>query len=354
MTAQQSKENYLNQLPSQILGVFMIKIPYEDIAAKIIGDAGISEAELNEKIEEKMNQLSGLVSKEGAAHIIANELGVKIVEQEGSGKIQANKLFPGMRSVEFVGKVQRIFDLVNFDKGARKGKVRSFIAGDETGTIRIVTWNDQVEKIQNMKEGDIIHVKNAYVKENNAQKELHLNEKTELEINPPGETIGEVKITKQERARKKIQALKENDNNVEILGTIVQAFEPRYFEICPFCAKRARTAPGGSDFVCEEHGKITPKYSYVLNAIIDDGTGNIRTVFFKNQADNLTGKSENDFVLMKDNAEKTEELKNQLLGEIVKVVGRTAKNTMFDRLEFISQLVFRNPDPDEELKQMKE
>ncbi len=60
----------------------MIKVPYEDIVAKIRQDAGISESELNEKIEEKMSQLSGLVSKEGAAHIVANELGVKVTEQE--------------------------------------------------------------------------------------------------------------------------------------------------------------------------------------------------------------------------------------------------------------------------------
>lgn len=328
----------------------MIKVPYEEIAARIIADAGISEAELEEKIEEKMNDLSGLVSKEGAAHIIANELGVKIVEQDGAGKLQVGKLFPGMRSVEFVGKVQRIFDLVNFDKGTRKGKVMSFIAGDETGTIRIVAWNEQTEKLQNLKEGDIIHIKNAYVKENNAQKELHANDRTELEINPPGESIGEVKITQQARLRKQIENLQENDSNVEILGTIVQTFEPRYFEICPYCAKRARTSPGEADFACEEHGKIIPKYSYILNAVIDDGTGNIRTAFFRNQAENLTGKSEDDFLSMRNDQAKTEAMKNQLLGEIVKVVGRASKNKMFDRLEFISQLVFPNPSPEEELK----
>ncbi len=329
----------------------MIKIPYEDITAKIMQEAGISETELNEKVEEKMGELSGLVSKEGAAHIIANELGVKLLEQDSSGKLQVNKIFPGMRAVEFLGKVQKVFDLVNFDKGARKGKVRSIVAGDETGTIRLVLWNDQVEKIQNIKEKDIIHVKNAYVKENNSQKELHLNDKSELEINPPGETIGEIKITQQTRTRKKIEQLQENDNNVEILGTIVQTFEPRYFEICPFCSKRTRIS-GATEFICEEHGKITPKYSYVLNAVIDDGSGNIRTVFFKNQADNLTGKSENEMILLRDNNEKIEELKHQLLGEIVKIVGRAVKNTMFDRLEFVSQLVFRNPDPNEELKQI--
>ena len=327
----------------------MIKVPYEDIVAKIRQDAGISESELNEKIEEKMSQLSGLVSKEGAAHIVANELGVKVTEQE-TGKVVADKLVSGMRSVEFIGKVQKIFDIVKFDKGARKGQVRSLVAGDETGTIRVVLWNDQVEKIETLKEGDILRIENAYIKENNNQKEIHLNDKSKLEINPPGEVIGEVKVTPPSRTRRKIEELKENDSGVEILGTIVQTFEPRYFEVCPTCNKRARIA-GNSDYVCEEHGKVSPKYSYVMNLILDDGTGTIRTVFFKNQAENLTGKKEEEFIALRESQENTEKLKNELLGEIVKVVGRAAKNTMFDRLEFISQLVFPHPNPEDELKQ---
>lgn len=217
----------------------MIKVPYEEILAKIVESSGISEKEVNEKIEEKLSQLSGLVSKEGAAHIVANELGVKTLEQT-TGRVVANKLLPGMRSIEFVGKVQKIFDLIKFDKGNRKGQVRSMVAGDETGTVRVVLWNDQVEKIDPLKEGDIIKVENAYIKENQGQKEIHLNDKSNFEINPPGEIVSEVKITLPQRSRKKIEELKENDNGVEILGTIVQTFEPRYFEICPNCGKRAR------------------------------------------------------------------------------------------------------------------
>jgi len=52
----------------------------------------------------------------------------------------------------------------------------------------------------------------------------------------------------------------------------------------------------------------------------------------------------------KDNPEKFEEMKTELSGNIMKFVGRTTKNEMFNRLEFISQLVFPNPDPNEEIK----
>ena len=55
----------------------------------------------------------------------------------------------------------------------------------------------------------------------------------------------------------------------------------------------------------------------------------------------------------KDNPEKFEEVKNNLLGNIIKVIRRVNKNEMFDRLEFISRLVFPKPDPKEEIDRMK-
>ena len=58
----------------------MIKIPINEILAKIHEKAGISEEEIRKKIDDKITELSGMVSEEGAAHIIANSLGVKLIE----------------------------------------------------------------------------------------------------------------------------------------------------------------------------------------------------------------------------------------------------------------------------------
>ena len=49
-----------------------------------------------------------------------------------------------------------------------------------------------------------------------------------------------------------------------------------------------------------------------------------------------------------------EPIKEDLLGKILKVIGRSSKNEMFDRLEFVVQLVFPDPDPDQELKKLEE
>lgn len=330
----------------------MIQIPYEDVVAKIKEKSGLSDSEIEEKISKKLEQLSGLISKEGAAHIIANELGIKLLEQV-SGKLQIKNILAGMRNVETLGKAIQVFEVREFIREENIGHVGSFIIGDETGTIRVVCWGDKAKEVNEIKEGDIIKVISAYVRENNGRKEIHLNDKSKLLVNPPGETVGEVKITAAaETKRKKIKDLTENDQNVELLGTIVQVFEPRFFEICPKCSSRALQKD--DKFFCKQHDAVTPVYAYVFNVFLDDGTGNIRCVFFRNQADKLTGKGPEQMMKYKDSPELFEEVKNALLGDIIKITGRIKKNEMFDRLEFVTRQVDPNPNPEQELQRLKQ
>ena len=102
------------------------------------------------------------------------------------------------------------------------------------------------------------------------KKEVHLNDRSRLIVNPPGETVGEVLEQEQRPAatRKTLKELAQGDENTEVLGTIVQAFEPKFFEVCPECGKRAR--PEGDKFVCPEHSAVTPDFSYVMNVVLDD------------------------------------------------------------------------------------
>ena len=85
----------------------MIKIPKDMIISKIKEKTKLTDAQLQTKVKDKLDQLSGLISEEGALHIIANELGVKILEDPG--KLQIKNVLAGMRNVEITGKVMKIF-----------------------------------------------------------------------------------------------------------------------------------------------------------------------------------------------------------------------------------------------------
>jgi replication factor A1 len=185
----------------------------------------------------------------------------------------------------------------------------------------------------------------AQVRESKTGKEMHLGDQTKLVKNPQGIAIGEVAGLTQ---RKKINELTENDNGVEIVGTIVQVFDPKFFEVCPTCNKRAKPDASGQA-ACSEHGTVKPAYGMVSNAFVDDGSGNIRVVFFRNQLERLTKKSTEELLAYREAPERFEDIKTELLGTMVKVTGRASRNQFFDRVEFIAQLV-KEANPEEELR----
>ena len=325
----------------------MYKIPLPQLKEKILGSGKIGPSDLDEKIKTKITELSGLISEEGAAHIIANELGVSLVQ--AAAKLKIKEIYAGMRNITTVGKVVRKYDVREFQKQDRIGKVCSLMLGDETGTIRVVLWNEQVEQVIDLKEDDIVMVKNAYVRENNNSKEVHLGQTGELIINPDGEKVTEVRQTSNFE-RKKIGELEGGEENAEIMGTIVQIFDPRFFHTCPRC--RSRVNENDSGFNCSEHGIVEPVTGYVMNLVLDDGTGTIRTVFWKNQINHLLGKEEQDLIAYKDDLGKFESVKTDLLGEQYKLRGRVKKNDMFERVEFSVQFV-EKASPEEEVSRLE-
>ncbi len=328
----------------------IIPLNYDSIISKL-KENGLSLFEIEEKIKDKMEQLSGLISKEGAAHIIANELGIKIFEDIGEIKIKEAK--NGMRNVNLNGRLMINFGVREFKNEKRTGRVGSFVVGDETGTIRVVLWDDShVNLMENLKDNYIVRVENGYIKENNGYKEIHLNNNSKLIFNPEGVEIKNVMTNGAAIINSKVKEIKDLGQNdrVSIRGTVVQVFEPRFYEICGDCGKRARIENGG--FKCEQHGNVIPKYAYVVNCVLDDGSESIRVACFRESACKLIGINEEELLTVRENPSKFEMIKDSVLGRQIKTDGRVNKNIMFDRLEFVANFV-EELDPEELLKEME-
>jgi len=316
----------------------MINQAYQDIIQKISEDSSIPKQEVEEMVSKKLSELNELVSKEGAAHIVANELKVKIYDSKPK-KTKVEDLIPGMNSIILTAKVINKYGVREFQNSNRKGKVATLLIADESGSIRLVVWDENIiTQMESLNEEDIIKINNAFVRENNGFKEIHMGSRSQLIINPPGEEIGEVSLERK-TSRKLISELNENDF-VEIIGTVVQVFEPKSYDACPECNKKVFLE--GENYICERHGKVTPDKNYILNLFLDDGNSNIRAVLFRENAESL----------IKENKENFENLKQDILGKQLILKGKVNKNEMFDRLEFVVNSV-REVNPEELLNELQ-
>ncbi len=314
----------------------MMKLSYDEAVAKIRENSNLSEAEIAARVNAKLQQFSGLVSKEGAAHILANELGIKLLDNVASfSKLKIGSIITGMQNVEVVAKVLAVYPARQFNSNGREGQVGSALLGDETGVIRSVFWNEQASKLAFMSKGDVVRLKGVYVKEsrNNAL-ELHFNSRSAMVMNPPGESV-QVKEFVRDIKRKRISEIADDDTFVEVLATVIDVFDLRFFEVCDRCGKRAK--PNEGAFMCPEHGAVSSqKYSYLLNVFLDDGTASVRTVFFRNAAQKFLKKTDAELLAFRDASEGFEPVKNGALGSFVRISAKVNKNEMFNRLELIA------------------
>jgi ssDNA-binding replication factor A large subunit len=277
--------------------------------------SGINKEDIERRIEAKRAKLSGLISKEGAAQIIAAELGINFDKQS----IKIIQIVPGMKKINLSGKIITLYPVKEFNKNGKSGKIGSFILADDTSNIRVVLWDENhIELISNgrIKENHVIEINNASLRNG----ELHLGSFSDIKISD--KSIDKV-ILEKPLIKKQIFQFNTNEM-VKTRAFILQMFEPRFFEICPECKKKVSEIKE-----CLEHGKVVPEKRALLNFVIDDGTDSIRAVIFSDQLEKIMSKGEIE------NPELFSIKKESLLGKEVLISGHIRKNKLYDNNEFI-------------------
>src|SRR3989344_1444792 len=116
---------------------------YEQIIEKIQFSSGLSKEKIEEKVKNKLKDLQDLISKEGAAQIIANELDVRLFDATPKeAKISA--LMTGSSAVTLTARIIQKYELRTFNKNNHTGKILSMLIGDETGTTRLAIWDENI------------------------------------------------------------------------------------------------------------------------------------------------------------------------------------------------------------------
>ena len=289
---------------------------YNQLVEKIAKSSGLSVEDINRRVEAKCAKLSGLISKEGSAQIVASELGISFDKE----KLKINELMSGMKKVNLIGKILSTAPIRNFTtKNGVESKVMAMALADETGNVRTVLWDTNhisLFETSKIKEGDVIEVSNGSIRND----ELHLGSFSDIKISK--EQITNVK-TESFIPEKNLNSVNPGQN-IKSRAFIVQIFEPRFFEVCPKCNKKAVNNE------CGEHGTIVPVKRALITLVLDDGSENIRGVVFSEGIKAL-GIEDNEL----ENKELFEKKKNELLGEEFIFEGSMRSNSVFNTTELI-------------------
>ena len=166
----------------------------EEVVRAIELQTRISREEIGKKIDETIMFFNGLLTRVGAALIIADKLNVRIgftsnSMDEESDKLAIKDLIVGMKNINVAGRVQSVDAIKDFTrkKDGKPGKVGSMLISDETGSARVTLWNQQTSKLLTIHVGDIVGIYNAEVKPGyKSGIEINAGDKTSIKVNPEG------------------------------------------------------------------------------------------------------------------------------------------------------------------------
>ncbi|MFX1285278.1 MAG: hypothetical protein ACFFB5_16620 [Promethearchaeota archaeon] len=225
------------------------------------------------------------------------------------------------------------------------GRVASMSIQDNTGSIRVVAWDDNIEHLTSIQENEMKFVKIFFgrIRQKDADTiEIHLSPQSH--VRPSSripvalrniEIVEEVQTTTQslpEYQKIQLSELLENEDGVmiEVLGKVVRLYQQSpYYRSCPECRKKVTETDEG--WFCQEHQIVESQIRFRLSGTLDDGTSTIRTVFFGLSGEILTGMGSNDIQKLLDSGLSDDEIftivQQEVEGKTVLIQGRVQLQT---------------------------
>ncbi|MFB6159032.1 MAG: DUF2240 family protein [Candidatus Nanohalobium sp.] len=324
----------------------------EDVIETIVDESELDEDEVKDEIDEKMEEFSGLVSEEGAAHLVAKEYGVQVAE-EGAEDLKIDNIVPDMRKVHLTARVVGVSDLNTFerDEDEEDGKVQNLVLGDDTGTIRVTLWDEQTEIAEKIEEGDPIEIAGAYsVEDNQGDAELRLGDEAQVKM-AEEDDVPEVEAqTGTEEVP--IREITTEGNSYRVRGMLMKVYTSNpFYRVHPETGDTVREDEDGN-YVTDDGEEVDePEGRLAVSGVMDDGTETMRVVFFGDQAREVLEVSEETEKEM-DN-ERVEEAAEEAAGKQLILEGRTRYNDYFDRIELLANQV-EEVETTEEIERMLE
>lgn len=307
----------------------------EDLIEKVVEESELSEDDLKEKIDEKMEEFEGLVSEEGAVHLVAKEHGIELAE-EASEDLKIENIVPDMRKVVAKGRVLNISDMNTFerDDDEEDGKVQNLLLGDDTGTIRVTLWDEQTEIAENVSEGDVIEMAGCYtVEDDRGNAELRLGDSATVKMADDQEQFENIE-NEASTTEVAVSEINTEGSSYRTKGMIMQVYTSNpFYRVDPDTGDTVREDDDGN-FVTDDGDEIEgPEGRLAVSGVIDDGTENIRCVFFGEQAREMLDVDEETEKDM--DVDAVEDAAEKVRGKEVEVEGRTRYNDYFGRIELL-------------------
>ena len=306
---------------------------------KAQGDYGVGEAYRIENARSRLGMYSVDLNIGGGSRII------RLSEEEASAMFipkletlekalydykKISDLDEDEQDTIIIGRIIELNELRQFDRdNGDVGHVRNIEIADDTGSIRVVLWDNDAKNEYEM--GQAIKLQNPRLS-------LDMDNRVEATVSggttmlEPSESELE-KLPSQDELMeaifvpKTIESLYEDDTNVHVTGTIQEVSPDKILlKRCPNC--RENVDDSEDEYYCDNcgHSFDEPSYTLMIPTRIEDETGDISVTFFGKLAEELIGMDQEKIVSLVEDGYGIEDKLQDLVGVTIEIIA----NVSFD------------------------
>jgi len=192
-----------------------------------------------------------------------------------AAEIKIGNIMDGLGNVTVTGRIMSVEERNITVKGEAK-IVFSGIIADDSGKIQYSAWNDY-----ELKEGETICIKNAYIRSWKGIPQLNLGDK--CEVSRVDDSFGEIDMNASKKTVADIASIG-GGLGVSITGTVVDLRGGSgLIRRCPECNRSVLNDE------CATHGHVEPVFDLRMKLILDDGTGAISAIVNRRDTEAMTG-----------------------------------------------------------------
>lgn len=192
-------------------------------------------------------------------------------------KISIDEITPLIGTVELTARVLSV-EQKEITVDDQNKTLFTGVLGDSTGKIPFTAWKDF-----DISGDSTIHIKGGYIKSFRGMPQVNLDENATVKKQKK-------QIKKEDIPTRSVQLYELNDKpgmyDVEISGTVIELQQGSGIILrCPECNQVLREEG------CRIHGTVDGTVDLRIKCVVDDGTGSVKTIFNKDQTENLIGKT---------------------------------------------------------------
>ena len=159
----------------------------EAVVSKILkARPDLTKEQVLEMVKKKQSEAQNLLNPEGAAFLVASELGVELWNRSLSTGTRIRDLAPGLRNISVAGRILAVGSPKTFRRpSGEEGRLIKMLMADSSGTVEVYLWNEKAEEAERaeISQGLLIKVEQGYTRKGlSGRVELHLAEKGNLMV----------------------------------------------------------------------------------------------------------------------------------------------------------------------------